>query len=188
MKHQYSNHDSHPQQQPNHLNQLKQMEMNVTPSPPPPLLPKKQFYVQRNGGYMKDETDIINEMNQMYMKSPFAQRRCQPSDDGYRNSPSPKMDAIYNNIGALWTRCSDRVKATDRKKFYFPQLTIVHKSTFRDHRTCNGNSLNRKIVFGICNIRRMVLAVRKVPQLLHTLGNGYKQQFQYLIKLNALGR
>lgn len=66
----------------------------------PPPLPKKQFYVQRNG-YMKDETDIINEMNQMYIKSPFAQRRCQPSDGEYGNSPNPKMEAIYNNIGLL---------------------------------------------------------------------------------------
>ncbi|XP_037036933.1 dual specificity mitogen-activated protein kinase kinase hemipterous-like isoform X1 [Bradysia coprophila] len=108
VKHQYPNHDSS-HQQPNHLNQLKQMEMNgVTPSPPPPLLPKKQFYVQRNGGYMKDETDIINEMNQLYMKSPFAQRRCQPSDGDYGSSPSPKMDAIYNNI------------AHNRTQKYFP--------------------------------------------------------------------
>lgn len=85
--------------QPNHFNQLKQMDMNgasSSTSPTPPLLPKKQFYVQRNG-YMKDETDIVNEMNQMYIKSPFAQRRCQQqSSDG---SPNPKMDAIYNNIG-----------------------------------------------------------------------------------------
>ncbi|KAJ6636226.1 Dual specificity mitogen-activated protein kinase kinase hemipterous [Pseudolycoriella hygida] len=103
-KHQRSNHDSH-QQQPNHSNQTKQPDMNGAKSPPP--LPKKQFYVQRNG-YMKDENDIINEMNQMYMKSPFAQRRCQPSDGEYGSSPNTKMDAIYNNI------------AHNRNQKYFP--------------------------------------------------------------------
>ncbi len=70
--------------------------------------------------------------------------------------------------------------------FRSAQLTIVIKNTFRDHRTCNGNSLSRKIVFGIYNIRRMVSEVQKVPQRLHTPVNGFKQQFQLLTKHNVL--
>lgn len=74
----------------------KQQEINGAKSPPP--LPKKQFYAHRNG-YMRDETDIVSEMNQMYMHSPFVQRKCEPPDSNYGSSP--KMEAIYNNIGML---------------------------------------------------------------------------------------
>lgn len=125
VKQHYSNHDSHQmQQQQNHLNQIKQQEINGAKAPP--LLPKKQFYVHRNG-YMKDETDIINEMNQMYMKSPFAQRRYEQSDSDY--GTSPKMDAIYNNIGnvdtilllSIHTKCKFYVTiAQNRNQKYFP--------------------------------------------------------------------